>query len=372
MPQVAVIGAGPVGLVCALALKQRGLEVVVYEAGDQLPTESRASTFHPPTLEFLDELGVAGRLLEIGLLAPTTQYRRRDGSVIAELDLSVLSGDTPFPFRVQCEQNKLCGIIAPEVEVRFGHRAVGVEPDGKVKFESQSPVTADFVVAADGAHSSARKSLGIDFEGTTYTDRYLVISTTTDVAALIDGIGLVNYISDPEQWMVLLRTPEVWRVLIPVDDQADVDPVSVLNTIHSTEWNIAETTAYRVHQRVASTFNTGRVLLAGDAAHINNPLGGLGMNSGIHDAIAAANRISEAATSQDPAARLAEYSDVRRRVAINHVQSATDGNYRRMRATDPETVAANERRLAQTASDPVLMREALIESTLLHVARQTV
>src|SRR5262245_6831097 len=170
----------------ALTLSSAGLPVTVLEAGENLSTESRASTFHPPTLEMLDRLGVAEELIDRGLIARTYQIRDRREGVVAELDFSVLAEDTAFPFRLQCEQWHLTDILLrrlradDNVRVLFGSPVSGVHETDRtvtVKVGGERPreIATSWLVGADGAHSEVRRSLGLSFEGITYPERYLVI-----------------------------------------------------------------------------------------------------------------------------------------------------------------------------------------------------
>ncbi|HEX5493485.1 MAG TPA: FAD-dependent monooxygenase [Mycobacteriales bacterium] len=387
---VVVAGAGPVGMTAALALAREGVPVTVLEAGAGLSDESRASTFHPPTLEILDGLGVADELVRRGLRAPTFQYRDRRDGVIAELDMSVLSGDTRFPYRLQCEQSVLTPIILnrlshlDNVRVRFSHRVTGVRrSDPGVVVEMETPdgpgeLAAPWVVGADGAHSAVRTAAGIEFPGLTYPDRYLVVSTGLDLRELLPDLAYVNYISDPAEWFVVLRTQSHWRLLFPVDAGADdasvTDPGAVrarLATVAQSDREIPVThvTLYRVHQRVAATFRDGPVLLAGDAAHINNPLGGMGMNSGVHDAHFLARALSGVYHGRAPVSVLDEYATTRRTVCTEHVQRTSDRNWSTIRERDPERRRAHSAELRRIAADPALAREYLLHTSMLHTVR---
>ncbi|MFI6817519.1 FAD-dependent oxidoreductase [Nonomuraea sp. NPDC050328] len=357
---VLVAGAGPVGLSAALVLAVGGMPVTVLEAGDEPAAESRASTFHPPTLEMLADLGVLGELLERGLVARTFQYRDRRGGPIATLDLGVLAADTPYPFRVQCEQNKLCAILLEHVrrhggEVLFGREVREVD-DRTVTTATGERHTADWIIAADGAHSAVRRALGIGFEGLTYPETFLVASVEEDLAALLPGLAPINYVFDPEEWLVLLRTPDHWRVLLP-DGPGELRDRLRAVADPGREWKIRHATPYRVHQRVATRFLAGRVLLAGDAAHVNNPLGGLGMNSGIHDAVLMAGAL----LGRDSPGRVAAR---RRAVALEHVQAISHRNWARMRSP-----AAHDE-LRALAADPVAAREHLLRACLISSLRE--
>lgn len=380
---VVVVGAGPVGLTAALSLATRGVPITVLEAGPTLSAESRASTFHPPTLEMLADLGVYEELAARGLVADRFQYRDRQAGLVAELDLAVLAEDTPYPFRIQCEQSKLTAILfdrlaaAPLADVVFGAQVVDVESsDDAVVARTADGRTwrGDWLLAADGAHSAVRRSIGAGFTGTTYPESFLVVSTTEPIEEHIPGIALVNYIFDTEEWAVLLRTPQHWRVLLPVSDGvADEDVSDRLTRLRNLgrPWSIEHTSLYQVHQRVATSFRFGRVLLAGDAAHVNNPLGGLGMNSGVHDAVQLSEALA-AVIDGDPDSQLSAAADERRRVALEVVGRHSHANWQRLRNPDLAVREQVYRDLRATAADPAAARASLLESSLINSLRPAV
>jgi 3-(3-hydroxy-phenyl)propionate hydroxylase len=133
--RVVVVGAGPVGLTAAVALGRRGVPTVLLAAEAELAMELRGSTFHPPTLDLLDELGVVPHMIEVGLKAPTWQFRDRKTGPVATFDLSMLAGDTNHPYRVQCEQWKLMRLLEQELrklpgsDIRFGQQVTAVRQD---------------------------------------------------------------------------------------------------------------------------------------------------------------------------------------------------------------------------------------------------
>lgn len=352
--RVLIAGAGPVGLVAAAELLRRQIPVTVFETSAKLGEESRASTFHPPTLDILDDLGVATDLIADGLIAPRFQYRSKQDAVIAAFDFSAIADVTRHPYRLQAEQFKLTRIIQsklegdPNFQIEFDRRVCGVQQSANsvnVQLASADGTTEErcgrWLIGADGARSEVRGALGIEFNGFTWPERFLVVSTTFDFYDAIPGLDSVSYVADPHQWHFLLEIPGQWRVMFPiasdVSDQAATDPAFARKALSNVapnagDGNITHITLYRVHQRVAKVFRLGRVFLAGDAAHINNPLGGMGMNGGIHDAINLTDRLARVWHGECPDRELDRYDRQRRLITLEYVQKHTIQNKRNLEA----------------------------------------
>lgn len=386
--KVAVVGAGPVGSVLSYCLAKEGIDAVLLEAGDGCAQDLRASTFHPPTLEILDKLGMAEKLIERGLKAPIYQFRERRTGEVIEFDLTEISDITRFPYRLQCEQYHLSRMLCEAVEegeagrVLFGHRVLGFEQNGdEAIVYAETPrevvaIHAEYVVGADGANSIVRKWLGTEFHGFTYPTKFLCYTTNEPLDQAIVGLRHVNYVSDPEEWMVLLRVPSLWRVLVPASQdtsdevlRGDAKKEEVFERlIGKADVETAHRTVYHVHQRVAKSFRQGRAILVGDAAHLNNPIGGFGMNSGIHDA---ANLLEKFVGifkhGLQPDDALTQYERQRREITHAFTQAQTirnleylaqgEGKQHELRKAEMQAVAADPERRRQ-----FLLRQSMIET----------
>jgi 3-(3-hydroxy-phenyl)propionate hydroxylase len=243
---------------------------------------------------------------------------------------------------------------------------------------TQEHMDARWIIGADGARSAVRKSLGVTFEGITHPELYLTLSTTFPFEQHVPELAMVAYISDPDEWLVLLRTPTLWRVLFPTDpaiaDEVMLSPDAIDARLQSVvaspaRYELVHKTAYRVFERVAERYVVGRVLLAGDAAHLNNPLGGMGMNGGIHDAINLAGKLAEVWRGADPAV-LGRYERQRRKVALETVQAQSVRNRQIMNTRDPAARRAFYDDLRAIASDPARARQYLLRSSMIQSLRE--
>ena len=372
-PHVLIAGAGPVGMMSALALGRAGIRVTLLESAAGLNRDLRASTFHPPTLDMLAKYGLTSSLIEQGLVARFTQQRDRTQGVIAEFDLSQLAGLTDHPFRLQCEQWKLTDLILaqltqlPHVTVEFDSRVESVSQTANSvsvhirQGDQLQTLHGDYLIGADGAWSAVRTQLGIAFEGYTYPERFLVVSTPFEYADHMPQLSYVNYCSDPHEWCVLLRVPTLWRVLFPTKEDETDEQVLTDESVQtrlqrllpqSEDYTVVHRTLYKVHQRVAQHFRQGRVFLAGDAAHINNPLGGMGMNGGIHDAMNLCEKLTAVLLQGAHTEVLDLYEKQRRTIAIEYINASTARNKKEIEERDPVLRQKNHDELRALAADP--------------------
>lgn len=387
--EVLVVGAGPVGTTCAAKLASMGINVLLIESEKDSTHDLRATTIHAATLEMLNQIDAAYPLIELGLKAPVYQMRERKTGHILAFDLTELSDMTVFPFRLQCEQFKLARLMAerlaqlPNVDVRFNSRLVSAHEtaDGVVATidcnGALEEVDAQFLIGADGAKSVVRKCIGTGFDGFTYEEKFVSMSTTFPIDETITDLSYVNYISDPDEWLVLLRVPSVWRVLVPADGRfTDEELISDANKnalftriLGHGDVETTHRTIYKVHQRVAQQFVKGRMMIVGDAAHLNNPLGGFGMNSGIHDGFNVADKLWKILRKGAGHEQLALFERQRQAVTRAFIQSQTIENMQNMGMAEGAILDAKRAKMRSIHADPAarrkyLLRQAMFESLI--------
>jgi len=374
LKKVLIAGAGPVGLTAAYALERAGIEAAVFERAADLAQDLRASTWHPPTLDMLERLGLTDDIVSQGLKARHMQHRDRKSGAIAEFDMELLRGETGHPYRVQYEQFKYTQLVSGRLSspVRFGAGVVSLSQDAsavEVTLENGSREKGDYLIGADGANSAVRRALGIEFAGMTFPERFFVVSTPFDFSAALERLCYVNYIADTEEFCVLLKVPGLWRCLFPTHDESDDEVlVSAERRLQglfrkNSPYETVHRTLYRVHQKVASRYRAGRVFLAGDAAHINNPLGGMGMNGGLHDALNLSGKMIQ---GED----LDLYEAQRRPVAIEYINANTARNRTLMAERDPLARRRAQDEMCRTAADPVAAKAFLMKSSMIETLRR--
>jgi 3-(3-hydroxy-phenyl)propionate hydroxylase len=393
-PQVIIAGAGPVGLLCALALAKQDIAVLVLEAEPGLTIDLRAGTYHPPSLEMMAPYGITDEMMKTAIKVPRWQIRDRKEGVVVEWDVSLIGDVTPYPYRLHLEQHRLTPIIHDKLkacanaEVRFSREVADVTqtadrvtvtantPGGPERFE------ADWMIGADGGRSAVRKCAGVDFEGYTWPERFLVASTTDDYAR--HGYTLNAYVSDPEEWVALFKMPDdgppgMWRVIFPVpedeEESATLSEELVERRMQRFQprpgaYPIKYKSIYKVHQRVAKDFRVGRVLLAGDAAHLNNPMGAFGLNGGIHDAFNLAEKLARVCRGEADASLLDLYVRQRRTVNLEYVQQVSIRNLKRLNEKSEPERRKNFDELKRQAATRESQREFLLVSSMIASIRR--
>jgi 3-(3-hydroxy-phenyl)propionate hydroxylase len=391
---VIIAGAGPTGLMAALALGKAGVPVVLCEAEPGLTRDLRAGTFHPPTQEMMAPYGITARMHETAIPVRRWQIRDRRSDLVAEFDLGLIADVTPYPYRLHIEQHRVTPIQLDiihretEVDIRFGHRVTGFTQNAdRVQVEAEAggePLTIEgaWLIAADGGRSAVRHATGIEFEGFTWPELFLVVSTPYDFAQ--HGFAMNCYLSDPVEWAAVFKVPDdgppgLWRAAFPCSTEESEESLLAADSVERRmqgliskpePYDIRYKSTYRVHQRVAKTFRHGRVLLAGDAAHLNNPIGGFGLNSGIHDAVNLAEKLVRIYRGQGDASLLDRYVRQRRTVCIAQVQRMSRRNKRILEERDPQVQRQHLLDLVAIAEDPTRARAHLLDSSMINGVRK--
>ena len=390
-PKIVVVGAGPVGLTAGLLLGTRGIDVTILEAEAAVSQELRASTFHPPTLDMMAPYGITAKMLEAGLICPTWQIRLHPSGDRAVFDLSALKDVSEHPYRLQCEQSKYCEFVLEAVRklsnvtVLFSSPVTQVEQTAdSVRVtastaEGENAFTADYVIGADGARSVVRRLLNIEMSGDVYPETTILATTHYPFHDKLEGLSNVSYCWKPNGTFSLLRLPGVWRVSLyaragqsteqALQDEAQQE---LLHDIvpDAGHIEVLETRPYRIHRRLASSYGKGRIFLAGDAAHLNSPSGGMGMNGGIHDAFNLCEKLAAVLQGQSDASVLDRYERQRRPIAEEEIIQQAHRNRTRMQERDPARRRAMLDDLKRTIDDPARLKAYLLKSSMIEGLRR--
>ncbi|MGA8112545.1 MAG: FAD-dependent oxidoreductase [Actinocatenispora sp.] len=350
---VAIVGAGPTGLTLAAALAARGREFVLLDRQAAGAHESRAAVVHARTLEVLEELGVAAPMMAAGL--PLTRFSMRDRTrLVGALEFGDLPTD--YPVTLMLPQSDTERLLAERIDALGGvvHRCTAVtavtqDGDGATVHTEAGDVRARYVVGADGMHSIVREAAGVAFAGASYQHSFVLADIRLDWSLPDDEVMMFF---SPAGFFVVAPLPGGrYRVVAPTDhapqhpDLADIQALfDARGPGGATVTELVGGSRFRVHHRLAERYRAGRLVLAGDAAHVHSPAGGQGMNTGIQDAAALATALTTALDGDDAA--LDRYEGLRRPIA-EQVVALTDRMTRV--ATLRGTAARGARNVAMAA-----------------------
>jgi 2-polyprenyl-6-methoxyphenol hydroxylase-like FAD-dependent oxidoreductase len=331
---VAIVGAGPTGLALAVTLASAGIDFVVVDRLAEGANTSRAAVVHARTLEILEALGTAEDLVARGL--PLTRFAVRDGSRrLLTLPFDNLPTRYPYALMVpQCDTEDvlLARVRALGAEVHRPYEVESVVQDEggvTLTMTTGESLRAGYAVGADGMDSAVRTASGIGFTGRTYAESFVLADVTMD---WVPGRDEVSLTFDPAGLTVVAPLPGGrYRIVATVEEAPATPDREFVQALlderasgDATVTSVAWSSRFRVHHRVADRYRAGRLLLAGDAAHVHSPAGGQGMNTGIQDAYAlgralATGRLDDYETQRRPVARrVVAFTDRMTRIATTH------------------------------------------------------
>lgn len=371
--QALIVGAGPVGMLTAVALAQVGVDVTVVEAGAELNDSPRAAVYFASTLVALEELGLLKTLEERSFKVRTFGFHAPAFDFHPIISMGVLTGIT-YDYQLHCGQDVVARVALEEAErlgarVHFSHRLTDLEqgPERVIARletpEGPKQIAADWVIGADGARSTVRQLMGVEFEGHTWPNRFVATNIYCDMAAY--GYQQANFICDPVFGGVVaqLDLEGLWRLTyhesgdLPAESFMERLPAKFAGFIpKDASYRIKAATPYAIHQRCAERLRTGRVLLAGDAAHATNPCGGLGLTTGVWTGLLAADLLGAVIRGEEDEAILDRFSEERRRVYWEVTSPGASENKRMMEEADHDQRLKDIEGVKRMADDPNVAR----------------
>ena len=397
---VVISGGGPVAMVLSVALYRAGIPFIALEMLPEPFMDQRAASYHPPTVEMLDDLGLAEEIIPEGLQSPLYRFHDKiTHDVVAEFDLRDLKGELKFPYVLQYEQYKLVRKIMslygdkPDFDVRFAHTVAGftqyddhVDVDVDLADGTRETLRASYLVGCDGGRSPVRKGADIEMVGFTYPEQFIKIGTYFNFMEMDDRIAIRNYFSDPGEWCNLFKVngeapkPPIWRLVVPMrigeTEEEAKSPDGLQARLkrffpRDEDYEIAYANVYTVSQCVAATFNKGRALLAGDSAHLNNPIGGMGLNGGIHDAVNLASKLAPVWKGEADPDILDRYTRQRHKASTDFTQAQTIANKKQLEESDPVMRQKRLDEMRATSDDKEKARAYMRRAQLIDSVRAT-
>lgn len=345
---VIIAGAGPVGLATAFGLAKAGVDVTVLDKEHAVSTAPRAMAYLYPVLDGFERLGILDDLRAEGVHGEGMNLIDHETGEHFPQTLDAIAGLVPHPYTLHLGQDQVSRILLrhlaahPNAEVRYGTEVTSVVPDGEdVRVAATGPdgetvlLRAGWVIGADGANSAVRESLGLGFDGFTWPDRFISTNIRYDFAA--QGLRPANWRIDPVYGAVIaqITSAGLWRFTFRESDELPLDGLEERIHEHFAtalpgrgEYELVQYAPYRMHQRAAGAFRVGRVLLAGDAAHITNPIGGLGLTSGFLDSFVLTEALAAVIAGTADDSVLDAYAEQRRRIFLDIVSPAATANKR--------------------------------------------
>ncbi|HIL97678.1 MAG TPA: FAD-dependent monooxygenase [Pseudomonadales bacterium] len=389
--RVLIVGGGPVGLFAATRLAGFGIPFTLIDKAPTVSEDIRASTIHPPSLEMMAPYGITKEILETGIKVPEWQIRNHVTGEKVIFDLGLIADETDYPYRVQFEQSKICAIMdrklreIPLADIRYNTELLSAEQDDagvtlKVKDATgENEFSGRYLIAADGGTSTIREHLKLTFEGSMYPERTVLVTTPFPFHEHIDGLSSVSYCWEEKGNFSLLQLPDQWRASLYFP--GDMEPEEALADEHIQRqlhdicpidgpFEIYDKRVYRVHQRIVPKYDHGRIVLAGDAAHLNSPSGGMGMNGGLHDAHNLTEKINAIWQGGDHVALFDLYSRQRKPIAEEQIIKQADENRKRMTEKDPTKRRRSLDKMKAIADDPVKCKAYLMKSSMIEGLRQ--